>query len=295
MDLRPIGVFDSGLGGLTVLAELFRILPNEEYIYIGDTARVPYGSRSKETIERYSLEIASYLVRQDIKLLVVACNTASSYALEVLKKHFSIPIVGVIEPAIYGFFKNSRNSKVAVIGTRGTIKSKSYSKIIHRIDSEVQVFSKACPLFVPLVEEDFLEHPITYAVIKEYLQEIVDNKIQDIILGCTHYPLLKKAILSIYPDLNLIDSSLETALYVKNLLKDYNIENQKQKNQKRITKIFLTDITERASILKKLFLEKDGYFIIEDDYLYLKNSSEIKFILLVQELKLEDLIIEKAF
>lgn len=288
MDSRPIGVFDSGLGGLTVLAELIKELPEENYIYIGDTARVPYGSRSKETIQKYSLEIASYLIKQDIKILVVACNTVSSYALDILKNTFSIPIVGVIEPAIQSFFKNSKNTSVAVIGTRATVNSNTYQKIIHSFDPEIYVFSKACPLFVPLVEENWIDNTVTYEVIKEYLQEIQDKKIEDIILGCTHYPLLKEAILKVYPNFNLIDSSTETALYVKKLLGELKLANKKNIN--KLTKILLTDITERVPLLEKLFLEKDGFLIVSENYIYSKNRSDIKFPLLVQELKLDELV-----
>lgn len=288
MDLRPIGVFDSGLGGLTVLAELIKELPDENYIYVGDTARVPYGARSKETIQKYSLEIASYLIKQDVKILVVACNTVSSYALDVLKNTFSIPIVGVIEPAIQSFFKNSKNTSVAVIGTRATINSKTYQKIIHSYDPEIYVFSKACPLFVPIVEENWIDNDVTYEIIKQYLNEINEKKIDDIILGCTHYPLLKKAILKIYPHFNLIDSSTETALYIKKLLKELNLENKNNTN--RLTKILLTDITERVPLLEKLFLEKDGFLIVSENYIYSKIRSDIKFPLLVQELKLDELV-----
>lgn len=292
MDARPIGVFDSGLGGLTVLAELIYLLPNENYIYVGDTARVPYGSRSKETIQKYSLEIAHYLVKKNIKLLVVACNTSSSYALDILTKSFSIPILGVIEPAIQSFFTNSHNTSVAVIGTRATINSKTYPEKIRNIDPEILVYSKACPLFVPLVEEDMIQHQVTYGVIKEYLQEIVDKNIQDILLGCTHYPLLKKAILKVYPHLNLIDSSIESAKYVQKLLIEKNLENKTKEN--KTVEILLTDITERVPILEKLFLEKDGYIEVKEQEISLKGNSNLKFSISVKELKLEELMMEKA-
>ncbi len=292
MNTRPIGVFDSGLGGLTVLAELIRILPNENFIYVGDTARVPYGSRSKETIQKYSLEIATYLVRKNIKLLVVACNTSSSYALDILKKNFTIPIIGVIEPAIHSFFKNSQNTSVAVIGTRATINSKAYPEKIQTIDPEIYIYSKACPLFVPLVEEDMIQNQVTYEVVKEYLQEIVDKKIQDIILGCTHYPLLKNAILKIYPHLNLIDSSKETAIYVQKLLLEKDLQNKNQEN--KTIEIFLTDITDRVPILEKLFLEKDEYLEVKNHQIYLKNNPNFVFSIQIKELKLEELLIEKT-
>lgn len=288
MDTRKIGIFDSGLGGLTVLAELVKLLPNEDYIYVGDTARVPYGSRSRETIIKYSVEIASFLVKQNIKLLVVACNTSSAYSLEVLKKQFSIPVIGVIEPCVNTFFEKSPHSSVAVIGTRATIKSEAYLQLIQKRDPEIFVFSKACPLFVPLIEEGWIDGDVTKLVIKEYLQEIQNLKIKDVILGCTHYPLIKKSINEIFPDFQLIDSSKETAKFVKLVLSEQNLENSLE-NQSTIN-IYLTDITDKVSFLEKLFLEKDGFLIVEDQFAILKNKPEIRFPIHVKELSLEKLV-----
>ncbi|MCS7204154.1 MAG: glutamate racemase [Leptospiraceae bacterium] len=288
MDSRSIGIFDSGLGGLTVLAELVHLLPHEDFVYLGDTARVPYGSRSKETIIRYSLENASFLVQQNIKLLVVACNTSSSYALPILKEKFSVPVIGVIEPAVESFFEQSPNSSVAVIGTRATIKSEAYPNLIHSIDPEIKVYGKACPLFVPLVEEGKIHDVVTKEVIKEYLQEIVDLEIEDVILGCTHYPLLKKAILEVYPHLRLIDSSKETAKFVKRTLIEHNIMSHRE--EYATIKIFLTDITDKVSFLEKLFLEKDGFLIVKDSHVLLRKKPEVKFPVYIQELSLERLI-----
>ncbi|GIX41537.1 MAG: glutamate racemase [Leptospiraceae bacterium] len=290
MNSKSIGIFDSGLGGLTVLAELIHQLPEENYIYVGDTARVPYGSRSKDTVIKYSLEIASFLIKQDIKLLIVACNTASAYALDILKKHFDIPIIGVIEPGVEAFFNQSSQTSVAVIGTRATIKSNAYTNLIHYKDPEISVFSKPCPLFVPLVEEGWINHPITKEVIKEYLQEIIDKNIVDLILGCTHYPLLKQDILEIYPQFNLIDSSKETAKLVKKLITENKTQNY-NKNKKNSITIYLTDITDKVQFLEKLFLEKDGFIIVKDHYAILKDNPEIKFPILLKELSLEQLVI----
>jgi len=288
MDPRPIGIFDSGLGGLTVLAELIRHLPEENFIYVGDTARVPYGSRSKETIIKYSLEIASFLVKQNIKLLVVACNTASAHALDVLKKTFEIPIVGVIEPGVDAFFCQSNQTSVAIIGTRATIKSNTYPNLIHTRDPEILVFSKPCPLFVPLVEEGWVNHCITKNVIREYLQEIVDLNIKDLILGCTHYPLLKQDIQEVYPQLFLIDSSIETAKHVKNILEKNKIYTNKHLSQNPLT-IYLTDITDKIPFLEKLFLEKDGFLFVIEDYAILKDRPDIKYPIILKELSLEEL------
>lgn len=288
MNEKPIGVFDSGLGGLTVLAELIHLLPHEDYIYVGDTARVPYGSRSKETVIKYSLEIASFLVKQNIKLLVVACNTSSSYSLDILKEKFNVPVIGVIEPGVNAFFEQSSNVSVAVIGTRATINSDVYAQTIKKIDPEIKVFSKACPLFVPLVEEGWIDNEVARSTIKEYFNEILEQNIQDIILGCTHYPLLKNTILSVYPHLNLIDSSKEIAKYVQKILKEHNLSNQTLKYSN--TKIYLTDITEKVPFLEKLFLEKDGFLVLSDNGAHLREKPNIKFRINVQELPLEQLI-----
>ncbi len=287
-DSQPIGIFDSGMGGLTVLAELIHHLPNEKFIYVGDTARVPYGSKSKETVQRYSYEIASFLDSLNIKMLVIACNTASAYAYELLKENFSMPIVNVIHPGVNAFFNKSYQDSVAVIGTRGTIKSDIYRKLILERDQNVIVFSKACPLFVPLVEEGYIEGYIVEKIIYEYLQEIVDKKIQNLILGCTHYPLLKNTIKKVYPQLNLIDSSYEIALYIKEQLKELNLLNEKNLDSNPIT-IYLTDITDRVSFLEKLFLEKDGFLIIKNNYIELKENQNIKFPIILSELSVEKL------
>ncbi len=288
MNEQPIGVFDSGLGGLTVLAELIHLLPHEDYIYVGDTARVPYGSRSKETVIKYSLEIASFLVKQNIKLLVVACNTSSSYSLDILKEKFNVPVIGVIEPGVNAFFEQSSNVSVAVIGTRATINSDVYAQTIKKIDPEIKVFSKACPLFVPLVEEGWIDNEVAQSTIKEYFNEIIEQDIQDIILGCTHYPLLKNTILNVYPHLKLIDSSKEIAKYVKKILDENNLSNQTRKYSD--TKIYLTDITDKVPFLEKLFLEKDGFLVLSDNGAHLREKPNIKFRINVQELPLELLV-----
>lgn len=219
MSWKAIGVFDSGVGGLTVLKEIVRALPQEDTVYLGDTARVPYGTKSPETVIRYSHQIAEFLVSRDIKLLVVACNTASAVALDSLKESFSIPIVGVIEPGARRAVSVTRSGKVAVIGTEGTVKSSAYTKAIKRLAPEVQVVSRACPLFVPLAEEGWVDNEVARLTARTYLQGLTDEGIDTLVLGCTHYPLLKPVIAEVMgPAVTLVDSAEETARTVAEIL-----------------------------------------------------------------------------
>ncbi len=216
---RPIGVFDSGLGGLTVVKELNRHLPNEKVVYFGDTARVPYGTKSSSTIIRYSREIVRVLLKHKVKMVVVACNTASSLALETLKKEFDIPMVGVIDPGARKASQVTRNGKVGIIATSSTVKSGKYAKKIKQIDRHINVFSRACPLFVPLAEEGWLDNAVTYQVARQYLKEMKKYKIDTLILGCTHYPLLRGVLRRVMgPRVQLVDSAREVAVGVKELL-----------------------------------------------------------------------------
>jgi len=211
-DARPIGVFDSGLGGLTVVRELFRTLPAESVLYFGDTARLPYGSKSRETVTRFSLEIAAFLVRMNIKCLVVACNTASSYALAAVAKRFDIPVIGVIEPAARAAVKISPHGRIGVIGTLGTVGSAAYAHTIEAIVPGAAVISRACPLFVPLIEEGWIDHAVTRSVAEEYLVELRNGNVESLILGCTHYPMLTPLIGELMgPGVHLIDSGAEAA------------------------------------------------------------------------------------
>ena len=211
-DSRPIGVFDSGLGGLTAVRELFRVLPQESIVYFGDTARLPYGSKSKETVTRFSVEIATFLVRQNIKCLVVACNTSSSHALEALTRRLDIPVIGVIEPAVRAAVSHSPGGRIGVVGTLATVGSGAYpSAIEHRMPG-ASVIARACPLFVPLVEEGWLDHAVTRMVAEEYLVELRNGNLESLILGCTHYPLIAPLIGEIMgPGVRLIDSGAEAA------------------------------------------------------------------------------------
>jgi len=216
---QAIGIFDSGVGGLTVLREIFKVLPQEDTIYFGDTARVPYGTKSPETVERYSREITSFLVKRDIKLLVVACNTASAVALNSLKREFFIPVVGVIEPGARRAVEVTRSGRIGVIGTAGTIKSSAYTRAIKRLNPAAEVLTRACPLFVPLAEEGWTDNQVARLTAQSYLQELKEADIDTLVLGCTHYPLLKNIIAeTMGPDVVLVDSAEETGRTVAEIL-----------------------------------------------------------------------------
>ncbi len=250
-DPRPVGVFDSGMGGLTVLAELVRALPSEDFIYVGDTARVPYGSRSPRTVQRYSEEVAKHLLGEKVKYLVIACNTATAHAETLLRDTLPVPVLGVIRPGVDALLSRTRNRRVGVIGTRSTIKSAAYESEIKRRDPEISVFSRACPLFVPMVEEGWIDKRVTGLVIQEYLSELVREEVDSVVLGCTHYPLLQKAIRAEFPRLELIDSSVEMARAVRTDLVARGLENGNA--QPGRVRIGLTDVTEQMESLEKLF------------------------------------------
>lgn len=223
--LAPIGVFDSGVGGLTVAREIMRQLPNEKIIYFGDTARVPYGSKSKNTIIKYSKQIIRFLKTKGVKAIVVACNTASALALEEIKLAIDIPVIGVIQPGAKIAVEKTRNKRIGVIGTEATISSNMYKDIICKADSSITVIGKPCPLFVPLVEEGWIKDPITYEVAKRYLNNFMQEDIDTLVLGCTHYPLLRNIIGDIMKDgVTLVNPAYETAVCLKNLLQQENLE-----------------------------------------------------------------------
>ena len=216
---KAIGIFDSGVGGLTVLKELIKTLPQEDTIYFGDSARFPYGTKSPETIVRYSLEIASFLSSREIKLLVVACNTASAVALEALNQELTIPVVGVIEPGARRAVSVTRTGKIGVIGTEGTIRSGAYAKAIKRINPAVEVLTRSCPLFVPLAEEGWIENEVARLTARTYLRGLKEEGVDTLVLGCTHYPLLKGIIAEVMGEgVSLVDSGEETARTVTSIL-----------------------------------------------------------------------------
>lgn len=220
----PIGVFDSGIGGLTVVAALRELLPAERIFYIGDTARVPYGGKSRRTIERYSVEIAGLLLAEQAKLIVVACNTASALGVPRLKQVFNLPVQGVIDPGAAAAVRSTRNGRIGVIGTRATISSRAYEQAIHAIDPGTQVFAEPCPVLVPLIEEAWFDDAITDQVLHRYLDPLLAEGIDTLVLGCTHYPLLRDAIARVVgPDVTLVDSAHNCALAVREILESHSL------------------------------------------------------------------------
>ena len=216
MNTAPLGVFDSGIGGLTVARALFEKLPRESVIYFGDTARVPYGPKSPDTVRRYSGEILAYLLKRGVKAVVVACNTSTAHALADLQAHSPVPVVGVIEPGARAAVRASRTGKIGVIGTAGTVASGAYERAIKALRGDAQVVSQACPLFVPLVEEGWFEHAATELIARDYLEPLRRAGVDVVVLGCTHYPLLKPLLGRVLgPGVTLIDSADETAESVK--------------------------------------------------------------------------------
>jgi glutamate racemase len=250
---RPIGVFDSGIGGLTVLKEILRELPQESTIYLGDTARVPYGIRSAETVMRYSFENTKFLSSKGIKILVIACNTASSVSLDALKNSVAIPVLGVIEPGSKAAVKATQNRKIGVIGTSATVQSNAYTTAIHAIDPAIQVFGLACPLFVPLVEEGWITGNIAMMIAKQYLSGIKEKGIDTLVLGCTHYPLLKKVISDVMgEEVTLIDSAVETSREIKTVLALSELEREQKQSPRR--EFYVTDSPDRFVKVGESFL-----------------------------------------
>ena len=216
---QPIGVFDSGIGGLTVVKALVQELPSESIVYFGDTARVPYGTKSKSTIVKFSLENVEFLLRYGVKCIVIACNTSSSWALPTLRKYFKVPIIGVIRPGALAAVRKTRNKRIGVIGTNATIHSRAYEQAIHRLDPTIRVFSARCPLFVPLVEEGWLNGDISRQIAVKYLAPLMQQRIDTLILGCTHYPLLASTLQQVLgPKVALVDSAEQTAAEVRGVL-----------------------------------------------------------------------------
>lgn len=219
--MAPIGVFDSGVGGLTVAREISRQLPYENIVYFGDTARVPYGSKSQNTIIRFSEQIIRFLRTKQVKAIVIACNTASALALDAVKDEFDLPIIGVVIPGARAAVEATTNGKVGVVGTEATVQSGMYTKVIQGMNPKIEVIEKACPLFVPLVEEGFKEHIVTREIIEYYLESMRNTDIDAMILGCTHYPLLRSKIREYMGDkIQIVNPAYETAMDLKRLLEE---------------------------------------------------------------------------
>jgi glutamate racemase len=249
----PIGIFDSGVGGLTVFKEVISLLPREDIIYLGDTARVPYGTRSPETVIRYSQEITRFLLRQGIKLLVVACNTSSAVSLPSLKKENEIPIIGVIDPGSRRASEVTQNKRVGIIGTEGTVKSRAYERAVKMVDRRITVVSRACPLFVPLAEEGWVDNEVARLTAHSYLSPLRGKMIDTLILGCTHYPLLEKVIREVMGDeVCFVNSAKETAKEVQRVLDEEGLAHAGKRDGSY--RFYVTDNVERFSKVGERFL-----------------------------------------
>ncbi len=261
---KPIGVFDSGVGGLTVVKRLISALPNESIVYFGDTARVPYGSKSNDTVIEYSIQNTKFLLQKNVKTVVVACNTASSIAIDVLKKQFDIPIIGMIEPGSISAISNTRNKKIGVIGTRATINNHAYRNQLHKIDESLIVFEKACPLFVPLAEEGWVDHKATYEIADEYLKELKQSDIDTLILGCTHYPILSKVIQEVIgKNVKLIDSGVASSEIVRTEIERIGLATNS--SARGNISLYVSDISTNFKSIAELFLGQSVSEIIKVD------------------------------
>ena len=248
-----IGVFDSGVGGLTVLREIARALPNEDCVYLGDTARLPYGNKSRDTVTKFALKNSGFLVSLGIKFLVIACNTAASAGLDIVKESFDVPTTGVIKPEALRAARSTKNGKVGVIGTRSTIASGAYEHAIHKNDSSITVFTKPCPLFVPLAEEGWFDEDVTRMVAERYLAELIGEEIDTLVLGCTHYPLLKGVIAeTMGRDVALIDSAVPIAREVRDTLESMGM--LRDNNPQRRLTYYVTDDPKIFSRVGESFL-----------------------------------------
>jgi glutamate racemase len=259
MDPRPIGVFDSGVGGLTVCKAMKDIMPGEHIIYFGDTGRFPYGTRSIETIIRYSREITEYLKSRDVKMIVIACNTSSAAALDVLRRENNIPVLGVIDAGARAACKkagiDSHGGLIGVIATRATVKSESYVKAVQSISPRIKVLQRHATIFVSLTEEGWIDEEITRLAAKKYIQDIFDEGVRVLVLGCTHFPLLKKAIKDVYPEIELVDSGVEVAWEAQRILAEKSLENSGGDGG---IELYTSDITDSMERLKELFFGNNG-------------------------------------
>ena len=254
----PVGVFDSGVGGLTVAREIMRNLPSEKIVYFGDTARVPYGNKSRENIIRYSRQIIHFLLEQQVKAIVIACNTASAFALDEVRDEFGIPILGVIEPGARVAAQETKNKKVGVIGTEGTIGSGIHAAFLRSLDPEITVIGKACPLFVPLVEEGWLHDPVTMEVVARYLQEFKDRDADTLILGCTHYPLIRSTIREFMGEgVRLVNPAYETALELKEMLKRQDLLSTGSGQEEFPYRFYVSDLADKFKAFANSILPYD--------------------------------------
>lgn len=251
MNRHPIGVFDSGIGGLTVVKEIRKILPREDIIYLGDSARLPYGTKSIEAIIEFSIQNTEFLISRGAKFIVVACYSATSAALETIQRKFDIPIIGVIKPGVHKALELTRTGRIGVIGTSLTIYSGAYEKAFRKIKAECEILGRACPLFIPLVEEGWLDHPATDLIAQTYLKPLKEDNIDTLLLGCTHFPLLMSVIKKVMGDINYVDASREVSAELR-----FELENRQMLNpegESRIS-IYLTDLSQNFKEIGERFL-----------------------------------------
>ncbi len=251
MNNNPIGIFDSGIGGLTVVKEIRRILPNENIVYLGDTARLPYGTKSVDAIIQFSLENAEFLISRGAKLIVIACYSSTSVALEIVQKNLAVPVIGVIQPGVEKAVELTKNRKIGVIGTSLTIYSGAYEKAFRKIGERCEVLGKACPLFVSLVEEGWLDHPATERIAQTYLGPFKEDNIDTILLGCTHFPLLMQVFQKIMGKINYVDAAREVGTMVAEELRKLDLERGEQGGD---LAIYLTDLSMNFKEIGERFL-----------------------------------------
>ncbi len=251
MNKHPIGIFDSGIGGLTVVKAVRKILPKEDIVYLGDTARLPYGTKSTDAIIQFSIEDTQFLVDRGAKYIVIACYSSASVALEIIAKKFSVPVIGVIRPGVRKALQLTKTGRIGVIGTSLTIFSGAYEKAFKEMNIESEILGRACPLFVPLVEEGWLDHKVTALVAKEYLEPLKKDNVDTLLLGCTHYPLLTDVIREIMGDINYVDASAEVGAELAQDLKDRGLDNSSGGGT---TAIYLTDLSMNFKAIGERFL-----------------------------------------
>ena len=261
MSEQPIGIFDSGIGGLTVCKAINELLPGENIIYFGDTARFPYGTRSVETIIRYSREISSYLLSRDVKMIVIACNTSSAAALETLQNELPVPVIGVIDAGARAACARHNSGPIGVIGTRATVASGSYVRAVNSVKAGMEILQQQATLFVTITEEGMIDTDIARLAAREYIQNMYGRGVRTLILGCTHFPLLKKAIQDVYSDLDLVDTGIEIAHEVQSMLHKKNLENKTNPGHIGSIELYASDITDTLERLKNMFFFKNGTVI----------------------------------
>ncbi|MCK4648959.1 glutamate racemase [bacterium] len=254
MDNRPMGVFDSGVGGLSVVKEVYNQLPQENIVYFGDTAHLPYGPKTSQTIKRLVRDNVRFLLKKKVKAIILACHTASAFTLEEIREDNPVPIIGVIGPGAEEALRVTKNKRIGVIGTYGTIRSKAYTKTLKRLEPEVFVIEKPCPLFVPLAEEGWVKKEATRLIIREYLEPLKEEEIDTLILGCTHYPLLKEEIARATGGIYLVDSARATVIQVKKILEEKNLLAREGVSKRSF---FVSDAPERFARLGRIFLGKE--------------------------------------